>query len=639
MTPEIVHTAAVNTVRKSSNRFSKYNLLWPNSKDPLAIELDMIRHGGQWTKSNGELAGNGLFYHYRRFQEIAWPEKIWEKGPFRNHWAEKCLEVYLNNTYIGAMGCAGSGKSDSFGGNVLTDWYAHSDCTTVLVSSTDLKSLELRIWGMIKKYHKTAKSNRGWLPGYLIEGKQMLTLNPREEADAGRDFKNGIIAVACKKGSQFVGLGPLIGIHNKRVRLLADECNLMPRAFLDAAANLSKCENFKLVGLGNPNETTNAHGFLCEPSVDLGGWEGSIDQSPGTKTWATRFPNGICIQLPGSDSPNMAASLGDPPPFPFLITRQQMLDDAAIWGVDDWHYTMMNEAKMPRGQGTRRVLTRQMCQKFGAFGPPNWRDSRRTKIAFLDAAYRGVGGDRCVFGELQFGQEVEPLSTDTLVTNMISQTPELARARHIVALIDLISIPLSSAQGADSPEDQIVKFVTEQCTNRGIGPQNFFYDAGMRTSLVTAFSRLWDPAVNSIDCGGRPSERNVSSEIQVPCREYYSKFVTELWFTVRYAVEAGQFRGMTEEAMTEFSQREWKMVSGNRIEVEAKDEMKVKTGRSPDLADAIAIGMHGAVNRGFLITKLATLSPKLKKGPDWRDELKKRARSFNRSGQLNHSTN
>jgi hypothetical protein len=219
---------------------------------------------------------------------------------------------------------------------------------------------------------------------------------------------------------------------------------------------------------------------------------------------------------------------------------------------------------------------------------------------------------------------------------MISQTPDLAKARHIIALIDLVSIPINSMQGAESSEDQIVKFVMEQCANRGISSNYFYYDAGMRTSLVTAFSRLWDSVGNSIDCGGRPSERNVSSEISVPCRDYYSKFVTELWFSVRYAVEASQFRGLTEDAVTEFSQREWKMVSGNRIEVEAKDEMKVKTGRSPDLADAISIGVYGAIQKGFLITKLSSLSPKTKRGPDWRDTLKKRALSFNRKGLLNH---
>ena len=596
----------------------------------------MIRNGGKWKKKDGEEAGEGLYYHYRKFQEIAWPDKVWQSGPFVNFWAEKCLETYLNYTYIGAMGCAGSGKSDSFGGNVLTDWYAHSTCTTVLVSSTDLKSLELRIWGMIKKYHKAAKSQRRWLPGHLIEGRQMLTLDSQDECAEGRDFKNGIIAVACKRGSQFVGLGPLIGIHNKRVRLLADECNLMPRAFLDAASNLSKCEDFKLVGLGNPNETTNAHGFLCEPDVDLGGWEAAIDQRPGTKTWRTRFPNGVCIQLPGSDSPNMKATEGDPAPFPFLITREQMQADAKIWGVDDWHYTMMNEARMPRGQGTRRVMTRQMCVKFGAFAEPNWRDSRRTRIAFLDAAYRGVGGDRCVFGELQFGQECEPLE-EALPTNLISHGQDPDRKRNIITLIDLITIPITSEKGSDTPEDQIVKFVREQCDARGIDPAHFYYDSGMRTSLVTAFARAWSPQVESVDCMGRPTDKPVSAEIETPCCDYYSKFVTELWFSVRMAVEARQFRGMSEDVCSEFCQREWKMVSGNKIEIESKDEMKLKTGRSPDLADALAIGVFGARQHGFIINKLAMENPTKHDTNDWRRKLREISKKLAKTGLLNHN--
>lgn len=624
-------------VIKSSGRFKRYNIMWEPHSAPASIELHMIKKGGKFTKPNGEECGNGLFYHYRRFQELVWPFKIWEKGPFKNHWAEECLNTYLKYTYIGAMGCAGSGKSDSFGGNVLTDWYAHSSCTTVLVSSTDLKSLELRIWGMIKKYHRAAKSENGWLPGYLIEGKQMLTLNPKTDAGEGRDFKNGIIAVACKKGNQFVGLGPLIGIHNKRVRLLADECNLMPRAFLDAASNLSKCEDFKLVGLGNPNETTNAHGVLCEPSAAIGGWEGGVDQTPGTKVWETRFPNGACIQLPGSDSPNMRTPEDEPPPFPFLITREQMKNDAQIWGVDDWHYTMMNEAKMPRGQGSRRVLTRQACIKFGAFKEPNWRDSRRTKIAFLDAAYRGVGGDRCVFGEIQFGYEVEPVDPGALVTSIASQGPQANKGRQIIALVDLVSIPIQSGQGADQPEDQIVSFVMNACTARDIPPENFYFDSGMRTSLVTAFARLWSPQVNSVDCGAKPTEAQVSSEIRTSGRDYYSKFVTELWFSVRMTVESEQFRGMTEDACTEFCQREWKMVSGNRIEIESKEDMKLKTGRSPDLADAIAVGLHGARQKGFFIAKLVSKVEGVRRNQHYLGDLKKKARKLVASGQLNFS--
>lgn len=598
----------------------------------------MIRHGGQWKKPNGEMAGEGLFHHYIEFQKLAWPDKIWEKGPFKNYWAEKCLEVYLDNKYIGVMGCAASGKSDSFGSNVLTDWYCWSDCTTVLVSSTDLKSLELRIWGMIKKYHREVKRNHPWMPGYLIEGKQMLILDPKTECAEGREFKNGILAVACRRGNQFVGLGPLVGIHNKRLRLLADESNLMPRAFLDSTANLSKgTEDFKLVALGNPNETTNAHGVICEPAVELGGWEGGADQTPGTKTWPTRFPGGVCLQLPGSDSPNLKSPDTEPPPFPFLITRQQMIDDAKVWGNDDWRFQMMIEGKMPRGQGSRRVLTRQMCQKFGAFEAPKWRDSNRTSIAFLDAAYRGVGGDRCVFGELQFGREAEPENSIVNISQFVSQPNNRNSGRQIIHLVDLMIVPISAEKGADLAEDQIVAFVKNQCEARSIPAERFFFDSGMRTSLVQAFSRLWSPWVGSIDCGGKPSETAVSNEIKTMCRDYYSKFVTELWFSVRMIVESSQFRGMNEEACGEFSAREWKLVSGNRIEVETKEEMKLKTGRSPDLADSITIGCLGARQRGFVIERLASTEQSVQTRQKWKEDLKKKARAMADAGQLNHA--
>ena len=190
---------------------------------------------------------------------------------------------------------------------------------------------------------------------------------------------------------------------------------------------------------------------------------------------------------------------------------------------------------------------------------------------------------------------------------------------------------------AEPAEDQIVAFVMAQCDARGIPPENFYFDSGMRTSLVSAFSRGWSTAINSVDCGGKPTESVVSSDIKTMCREYYSKFVTELWFSVRLAVESTQFRGMTEEVCTEFSQREWKLVSGNKIEVESKDEMKAKTGRSPDLADAVAVGLFGARQRGFVIAKILSPESSMKNKNDWRDKFRKIAKDLQKSGQLNFS--
>jgi hypothetical protein len=64
-------------------------------------------------------------------------------------------------------------------------------------------------------------------------------------------------------------------------------------------------------------------------------------------------------------------------------------------------------------------------------------------------------------------------------------------------------------------------------------------------------------------------------------------------------------RELTEDVVSEGCMREYYTVGGNKIEVEPKEKMKEKTGRSPDLADAVAIGLEGARQRGFVIRNVA----------------------------------
>ena len=150
------------------NRFEKYGTWWLKTAHPLSIEIDCIRKGGLWKMKNGQTAGAGLFHHFKRFQQICWPDVAFHR------WADLELESYLTHTYIGEMGCAAAGKSDNSGRFVLADWYCFAAQTTVLVSSTTLESLDLRVWGMIKKYHREAKRRFAWLPGNLIEGRRVI---------------------------------------------------------------------------------------------------------------------------------------------------------------------------------------------------------------------------------------------------------------------------------------------------------------------------------------------------------------------------------------------------------------------------------------------------------------------------------
>jgi len=564
--------------------------------------------------------------------QILWPEIQW------HFWNDLLLDNWLRHRCIAVLGPTNSGKTNSFAIFHLMDYYAFPTQTTVIVCSTTKDRLEDRIWGEIKKWHKLAKKRFSWVPGNLIEGKMRIVTDERSEASEGRDFRNGLVGVPCKKSGEYTGLGDFIGIKNKRVRLAGDELQLLPKAFIDSIPNLIKNDNCKITGLGNPKETTDALGILAEPAAGLGGWDGGIDQTPKTKTWKTRWPEGVCIQLCGLDSPNTRVPPSLPVPFPFLITRKQLEDDAATWGKDDWHFTMFNEGRMPRGQGSRRIITRRICEKGGAFLEPRWNDSQLTNVTFLDAAYRAVGGDRCVFGHLQFGYEA-PLDLGTAVASaLIDQNWKQKNLRMIMALVDLKIIPITEGINvrSDEPEDQIMQFVRAENEARHVPPENFFYDSGMRTSLVQCFARKYSNKVNAIDCGGRPSETRVSEAIDVPCCDYYSKFITELWYSVRLVIEGGQFRGLTQDAMAEGCAREWKMVSGNKIEVESKAEMKKKTGRSPDLFDALAIGVEGCKRLGFRIARMANPEEEVI-DQKWKRELRDKARTLAHAGALNYS--
>jgi len=568
----------------------KYGLLWEPLMSAAAIEMVMVRAGG-----NLHGKGNGLFFHFKALVSELWPEYIWHR------WNDLLLDSYLKYRIIGVMGPASSGKTNSAAVNVLADYYAWNDCTTVLVSSTEREMLEMRVWGEIKKYHRMAQAKfPSLVPGNLIESKQRIITDSRFDTADGRDFRNGICGVPCKKGGSYVGLGSFAGIKNKRLRMVADECHLMNRVFVDAIANLNKNADFKCIAPGNPKDTTDALGVICEPAAHLGGWDGGIDQAPKTKTWPTRFDQGVCVQLVGSDSPNLDGQLGIP-----IIDQKAIDADIAFYGKDSLQFTMMDEGRMPRGQGLRRVITRQMCLKFGAMEDPVWKSEQRTRIGFLDAAYGSVGGDRCVYGELEFG--LDP------------------NARQILALLKTMLVPVS-VEVNELPEDQIAMFVKEQCEASKIPPQQFGFDSTGRGTLMGAFGRIWSPHVVGIEFGGKPSERPVTwipTSTKVTCRDYYSKFVSELWYSVALTIQSRQFRGMTEEMMTEGSMREWGIVGANKIEVEPKDKMKVKTGRSPDLFDALVTGVEMARRFGFTISMIVAKDA-LKIDDGWKQKYKDR---------------
>lgn len=570
----------------------KYGVTWPagsGRKWDLNVEMACIKLGGSWENKSGAKCGRGLPYHYERMRRIIWPDLDGEHNGQR--WHVICRDNILSNKICVLMGCGSSGKTHSAAWIYLCEYLCFPDETCVLVSSTDRRGLKLRVWGEIVKLWESAVRDFDHLPGHMLDNALAITTDTLDDKDVDertvRDMRKGISGVPCMNSNNtFVGLTKYHGIKQKRLRLIADEAAMMGVSFLKSFANLNNNEDFRAIILGNPNDTFDPLGKAAEP---LDGWAEYMDVKK-TSVWKTRFMNGVCVNLVGPDSPNF-----DPPldRFKYLIGPRKIQETLSAFRQDSYEFHTQCVGTMITSTLSRRVLTRNLAETHHAMEQlVNWEGGERTRIYFVDAAY---GGDRCVGGWGEFGKVVG--------------------GKTILLLHQPTIIPVS-VKGTKEPEEQIAEFVKKDCEINGIQPANMGHDSTGRGSLGTFMARVWSAMTNPVEAGGKPTKRPVSLDHYVIdpktknrrlklCDEHYVKLVTEFWFSVRYAVESEQLRGLNEETMEEFSMREWDRVAGDRIELEPKTDMKERTGRSPDLADWAAGIVEMARRIGFQISKLA----------------------------------
>jgi hypothetical protein len=411
-------------------------------------------------------------------------------------------------------------------------------------------------------------------------------------------------------------LSNFVGLKNDVVILIADEASLMGRGFLDAVPNLRKNPVFKLIALGNPKDITDCLGVISEPASEDGGW-GGFEHLEQTRTWKTRAPGGIAIQLCGYDSPNYDYPRGVNP-YVGIITPEQIEADLAYYGKDSLQFSMMNLGLYPKDGGSRRVITRSLCDKHHAQEEVVWTDNALTSVGGLDAAYSGVGGDRCPLTLLKFGRD---------------RSGKMILAYQCLPIL----IPTGIRRGTLTVEDLIADYVIEKCVENGVEPHRFGLDSTGRGSLVSALAQRWSPNIIAVEFGGRPNERLVAMEGDKRMeKDAYGKMVTALWFAVRAVIESDQMRGLPNDVMEEGMMREWGINRDGKVDVETKDKTKLRMGRSPDLFDSLVVAVEVARRCGFQITNSSTAITRPRIAPSIL-RLRDRVRDIEKSKQLSYA--
>jgi hypothetical protein len=622
----------IATPKQNPKFVLKYGWNWPATLKPLEIELACIRKGGKWREkyANGTSfdVGLGLFEHYMNARKLAWPDR------YRHRWTDLEYKTVLDNQVTFLLGSASSQKSSFMSEYALLTYWASPHNTVVLVSSTARDKLEQAIFGEMKKLWLEAKRLHKHLAGHPVEYKQAILTDKLvkqkrsdDESDdiefnenVVRDHRKGIVckaayvgAGASTGGGTYVGLGAFAGIKQENVIFIADELQFMAPTFLDALTNMrsnvagynpvlrNKYFGLKVIASGNPNHNPESQmGIAAEP---LDGWN-SVENITKTTVWPVRTQGGVCLNLIGIDSPNFDQ---DHDIYPKLIGRDHARQVEAQWGKDSPQYEAQVMGRMKMSLASSRVITRDICRIGYATEKAIWAGSPRIKIHSLDPSYGG--GDRCISTWGEFGEAMDG-STILRVT-----PPKLIRI---------------SMKDERTPEDQIAQWVKRELEDHDIPVTHSYYDSTGKGTIGFAMAKVFgETCPTPVSSGEKPTSRPVRQDLFIDsggvkrlkrCDEHYSKFVTEMWFSVREAIEAGQIREMTDDVIAEGCSRMYRWVSGDRIEIEAKDEMRKRIGKSPDLFDSLAILVEGARRQGFKIKRLGFVEPPANKRSIFEDQ-------------------
>ena len=348
----------------------------------------------------------------------------------------------------------------------------------------------------------------------------------------------------------------LIGLKNKRVFLLVDEATDVSPAIFEAIHNLDSNPYFQCVALGNFASSYDPFGQFITPkdtwnsvNCDLEGWE---------------TQRGYCIHLDGEKTPNLDAD----DEWPFLLTTRQLREAREYQGENSLSYwRFIRSFPAPVG-AEQNIYSEADIRRFEGEALPKW-EGKTTKVAGFDPAFTN-GGDRSVLYIGSFGK-----SDLGLPTIAFEKT-------HILR---------EDAGKTNDPRNfQIARQVKEICTAEGVLPENLAIDAtGAGDPFCDILSEVWSSKIHRIKFGEKPSQLPISAMSPIKSNEKFGNRVSELWWVGVEFLRSNQLKGISPDLARELCARKYSTMSGGKLLVEPKKDMKARMGKSPDLADAACL--------------------------------------------------
>jgi hypothetical protein len=163
----------------------------------------------------------------------------------------------------------------------------------------------------------------------------------------------------------------------------------------------------------------------------------------------------------------------------------------------------------------------------------------------------------------------------------------------VIYFSELVILEEDVTNKAEPRNFQIARKYKEHCEKRGVSPENAAFDGtGGGITFADIVHKIWHPDVLAVSFSGHATDLPTSLYNSDPARDRYENRVSELWYVGQEFLRNYQLKGVIPELAKELTARHYDTVkhsSGLRIRVESKEDMRGRTQKSPDVADAAMI--------------------------------------------------
>lgn len=483
--------------------------------------------------------------------------------------------------FLGIAGGKNSGKTETLACIAVALFLIDPKNTKCFMTAKTKQIAQGRNWGRVKLFWDAAICYLGSL--YAQKGQDVRAIGEQlipgvlkegiiEYRDGKfRDSTSGIELVASEQGQQKKAAEKLQGAKKLNGTLFVDaeELAMLPHGLVETCRdNLAVNEGFKFAGPFNPIHYFDGAMLVAQPK---NGWESITVDDDG---WETSL--GYCIHFDNLKSPNVLAGQDI---WKGLYGKENLLWDEktnngqntpGFWQqVRGFWSPMGAEAAIYSGQEIMLYHADRHVKNGW------WWVETPKKLAGLDPAFVG-GGDRAVVYFAHLG---------------LAQFEDGSR-RTVLEFIEYKILAGDVTKGHDKPRQVAESFKTE-CESRGVPINNTGVDLTGAASFGSLLRTIWGDGFLSVDFSESASDAQISETDEEVAREGYINKRAELWYSGKPLIRSQQLKGIDPDLASEICSCTFKSVNG-KIAVEKKEDMKKRTGRSPDVAEGAWVTLQVA---------------------------------------------